>query len=64
MEVLLSQESQIDYEKFACEWNSSADGKDRFYVTTEVLTAYAKTWEKNSNIRASQDLISNQLDMV
>jgi hypothetical protein len=31
---------------------------------TEVLTAYAKTWEKNSNIRASQDLISNQLDIV
>jgi hypothetical protein len=56
--------SQIDYERFACEWNSSADGKDCFYVTTKVLTAYAKTWEKNSNIRASQDLISDQLDMV
>jgi hypothetical protein len=38
--------------------------EDRFYVTTEVLAAYAKTWEKNSNICASQDLICDQLDMV
>jgi hypothetical protein len=42
-----------DYEAFAREWNQSANGKDRHYVTTEVLSAYAKTWEKFNNVRAS-----------
>ena len=31
---------KLDYERFACEWNQSADGKDQFYITTEVLSAY------------------------
>lgn len=54
----------IDYTRFAQEWNRSADGKFRFYITPEVLAAYTKTWEKNTNIRASQDLISDALDMI
>jgi len=31
---------KLDYERFAHEWNQSADGKDQFYITTEVLSAY------------------------
>ena len=44
---------RLDYEAFAGEWNQSADGKDRLYITAEVLSAYAKTWEKVNNIWAS-----------
>lgn len=54
----------IDYSAFARDWNRSADGRSRFYVTPEVLMAYAKTWEKNTNIRASQDLIAEALDVI
>ena len=39
-----------DYEAFAREWNQSANGKDQYYVTIEVLSAYAKTWEKFNNV--------------
>ena len=35
-----------DYEAFAREQNQSANRKNRYYVTTEVLSAYAKTWNK------------------
>jgi hypothetical protein len=59
-----SGKKSIDYEKFAQEWNGSADGKARFYITTEVLSAYAKTWEKTSNIRASKELISDKIDLI
>ncbi|KAF8190775.1 hypothetical protein BJ912DRAFT_1058509 [Pholiota molesta] len=52
----------IDYSAFAQEWNRSADGKSRCYITPEVLAAYTKTWEKNTNIKASQDLIADALD--
>jgi hypothetical protein len=55
---------KIDFEAFAQEWNQSADGKDRFYITTEVLCAYAKSWEKTNNIHASQELISNKINMI
>jgi len=55
---------KVDYEALACEWNRTADGKYRFYVTTEVLAMYAKTWEKSSNIRASQELILDRLQDI
>jgi hypothetical protein len=55
---------KIDFEAFAQEWNRSADGKDRFYITTDVLCAYAKSWEKTNNIRASQELISDKMNMI
>lgn len=55
---------KINYENFAKEWNRSADGKHRFYVTPEVLSAYAKTWDKTNNARASQELIAAKLDLV
>ncbi|KAJ7077201.1 hypothetical protein C8R43DRAFT_1179242 [Mycena crocata] len=54
----------VDYTEFAREWNRTADGKTRYYITTEVLIAYAKTWHKNNNTRASQELISKQLQVV
>ncbi|PPQ71065.1 hypothetical protein CVT26_011467, partial [Gymnopilus dilepis] len=57
-------QGKVDYEGFAKEWNRTADGKYRYYVTTEVLTAYAKSWEKNTNIKASQELISEQLQSI
>jgi hypothetical protein len=56
--------SKVNFEAFAQEWNKSANGKDCFYVTTEVLLAYARTWEKNTNIRASQELISDKLEVL
>ena len=55
---------KVDYEAFAREWNRSADGKHRYYITTELLAAYSKSWEKNSNIRASQEMIVDKLQMV
>ena len=55
---------KINYEAFAHEWNQSADGKNRFYVTTEVLASYAKTWEKANNIRASEELVADKMDLV
>ncbi|KAG6849716.1 hypothetical protein H0H93_006013 [Arthromyces matolae] len=56
--------SRIDFELFAREWNQSADGKDRFYITADVLGAYAKSWEKISNVRASEELISDGMDLI
>ena len=55
---------KINFERFAFEWNQSADGKNRVYVMTEVLSAYARTWEKASNARASQEIISDQIQEV
>jgi hypothetical protein len=55
---------KIDYEAFAQEWNWSANGKDRFYITMDVLAAYAKSWEKTSNIRASQELVSDKMKTI
>ncbi|KAF5379066.1 hypothetical protein D9615_005940 [Tricholomella constricta] len=56
--------SRINYELFAREWNQTADGKSRFYVTTDVLMAYAKTWDKSTNIRASKELITNKISVI
>ena len=39
-----------DYEAFAREQNQSANRKDQYYVTTEVLSTYAKTWKKFNNV--------------
>jgi hypothetical protein len=55
---------KLDYEAFAREWNQSANGKDRFYITSEVLTTYAKVWDKVNNIRASQEMIKDKIDLV
>ena len=48
---------KLDYEASAHEWNQSANGKDQFYITSKVLSAYAKTWEKVNHICASQEMI-------
>lgn len=58
------KKKKVNFESFAREWNRTADGKERFYVTFEVLSAYAKNWEKTNNARASQELISSQLKEV
>jgi hypothetical protein len=58
------KKKKVNFEAFAQEWNRTADGKERFYVTFEVLSAYAKSWEKANNVRASQELISSQLQEV
>ncbi|KAJ2920858.1 hypothetical protein H1R20_g16236, partial [Candolleomyces eurysporus] len=44
--AVASGRKKIDFEAFSQEWNRTADGKDRFYITPEVLSAYAKSWEK------------------
>ncbi|KAF8057791.1 hypothetical protein FPV67DRAFT_1786257 [Lyophyllum atratum] len=59
-----SGKGRVNYESFAQEWNHSADGKLRFYVTGEVLATYAKTWEKVNNIRASKELASDNVAAV
>ncbi|KAG6808391.1 hypothetical protein H0H92_004297, partial [Tricholoma furcatifolium] len=56
--------TKINYEAFAREWNRLANGKNRFYITPEVLTSYAKIWEKANNIHASQELISPKLGVI
>ena len=55
---------KINLEAFAQEWNRTADGKSRFYITTEVLSAYAKNWEKVSNIKASQEMIADKITVI
>ena len=55
---------KINYEAFSQEWNQSADGIVRFYVTAEVLSAYAKSWKKASNINVSQELIKGKIDDI
>src|SRR5262245_60247171 len=60
-QINITHKRNINYEAFAQEWNRTADGVNRFYVTTEVLKAYAKIWEKINNIRASKELISDKL---
>lgn len=55
------RKGKVNFEAFAQEWNRTADGKERFYVTFEVLSVYAKSWEKANNIRSSQELMSGQL---
>ncbi|KAH9486050.1 Exonuclease 3'-5' domain-containing protein 2 [Psilocybe cubensis] len=57
-------QSRINFEAFAQEWNRTANGKDRVYITTEVLAAYSKTWEKTTNIWASQELIQDKLEVL
>ncbi|KAK0232270.1 hypothetical protein EDD85DRAFT_970646, partial [Armillaria nabsnona] len=55
---------RVDYEAFAREWNRTADGTERVYVSPEVLAAYSKSWEKANNIRATVDLMSDGLEEV
>ena len=52
--------SRLDYTAFAQDWNWSADSKDRFYVTTEVLASYAK---KIVNIHASREMIQDKIEL-
>lgn len=52
---------KIDYVAFSQEWNRTADGETRFYVTPEILKTYAAYWEKICNIRASQELMNQAL---
>ena len=59
-----SGQGTLDYEAFARKWNQTANGKERYYVTTEVLSAYAKTWEKFNNIHASQEMASDKIDLA
>jgi hypothetical protein len=60
----LSRAGKINFQNFASQWNESADGKTRFYVTTEILAAYSKTWEKANNARASKELIFDKLQII
>ncbi|KAJ7571933.1 hypothetical protein C8J56DRAFT_907139 [Mycena floridula] len=65
-EVRASEEGKrgIDLQAFAKHWNESANGKDQFCATTEVLAIYAKSWEKSSNVHASEELIVPQLNTI
>ncbi|KAJ7434171.1 hypothetical protein FB451DRAFT_1379978 [Mycena latifolia] len=63
-EASASGKCRVNYNDFAREWNRSADGKDRYYVTPDVLSAYAKSWDKTNNARASQELIAAKMDLV
>ncbi|KAF8992063.1 hypothetical protein BDZ89DRAFT_1151259 [Hymenopellis radicata] len=55
---------KINFDQFAPQWNRTADGKTRFYITPELLMAYAKGWERTNNIRASQEIINDTLKDV
>ena len=59
-----NKQTKINYLQFAQKWNQTADGTTRFYVTTEVLMAYAKTWEKASSTSASLELIQDKITGV
>ncbi|KAJ7589234.1 hypothetical protein C8J56DRAFT_888828 [Mycena floridula] len=62
--VTTSRKTNFDYQAFAQEYNQTADGKRRFYVTTEILDEYAKSWEKVANIRTTQEMVSEGLKAV
>lgn len=59
-----SGNSKIDILALCREWNDTADGKFRCYITVEILETYMKTWEKVNNIHASQELIGQHLDIL
>ena len=63
-EASLNGKQKINFETFAQEWNQTADGMERFYITVEVLSDYAKSWEKATNICASEELIADQLSKI
>ncbi|KAK7001165.1 hypothetical protein R3P38DRAFT_2559415, partial [Favolaschia claudopus] len=62
LEASASGKRRINYDSFACRSNGTADGKTRFYTTADLLTTFAKSWEKTNNARDSQELISAQVD--
>ncbi|KAK7025856.1 hypothetical protein R3P38DRAFT_3531780 [Favolaschia claudopus] len=64
IEASASGQRKISNENFARRWNSTADGKTRFFITADILAAFAKSWEKTNNARASQELISAKVDMA
>ncbi|KAK6988809.1 hypothetical protein R3P38DRAFT_3228414 [Favolaschia claudopus] len=64
VEASISGRRKISHESFANRWNSTADGKTRFYVSADLLAAFAKSWEKTNNARASQELISAKVDLA
>ncbi|KZT31662.1 hypothetical protein SISSUDRAFT_1038282, partial [Sistotremastrum suecicum HHB10207 ss-3] len=55
------QHHQVNYLQFARDWNTTADGSDRFYVTAEILAGYGKSWGKSNNIAASQEIMAAEL---
>lgn len=59
--AITSGKTHVDYVAFAQEWNRTADGQTRFYITPDMLLAYAKYWEKVCNMRASEELMNNAL---
>ena len=50
----------MNYKAFAQDWDHSANGKDCFYVITEVLSP----WEKVTNICTSQEMIQDKIDLI
>lgn len=56
--------SDIDKLAFVRDWNESADGIDRFYITVEIMEVTSKSWEKVNNIHASQELVANHLHVL
>jgi hypothetical protein len=59
-----ANQNSINFIAFAREWNQTADGKVRFYITADLLSTYAKSWERANNIRASQDMIRDKLKIL
>ena len=54
----------MNYKVFAQDWNQSANGKDCFYVITEVLSPIVKTQENVTNICASQEMNQDKIDLI
>jgi len=61
---LLLKLHTLCFNTFTQEWNQTADGKERFYITVEVLFNYAKYWKKATNIHALEELIAKQLSKI
>jgi len=60
----IASKEKINHELFSQDWNQPVDGKDHYYVTVEVLSAYAKTWEKINDIQASQEIIPDKINLI
>ncbi|KAK6988757.1 hypothetical protein R3P38DRAFT_2476908, partial [Favolaschia claudopus] len=64
LEASASGKRKISNECFENRWNSTADGRTQFFITADILAAFAKSREKTNNARASQELISAKVDMA
>ncbi|KAK4699673.1 hypothetical protein P7C70_g6585, partial [Phenoliferia sp. Uapishka_3] len=54
--------STFKLEEFARNWNSSAEGIQRVYITPELLSSYGKIWDRVNNRKATEELVKDGIE--